>query len=77
MMKENYADTDIYIINYGNGLSFRVTREDINIGQLVTLWGGGGHPGAAGVKIPGELIDNLVCNDVLTGNLILNEKEKE
>ena len=77
MMKENYADTDIYIINYGSGLSFRVTREDINIGQLVTLWGGGGHPGAAGVKIPGELMDNLVCNDVLTGKLILNEKEKE
>ena len=25
----------------------------------------------------GELMDNLVCNDVLTGKLILNEKEKE
>lgn len=77
MMKENYADTDIYIINYGSGLSFRVTREDINIGQLVTLWGGGGHPGAAGVKIPGELMDNLICNDVLAGKLILNERERD
>ena len=78
MMKEQYPDTDVYIVNYGSGLSFRVVREDINIGMIVSkLWGGGGHPGAAGVKIPTEKIEDLICNEVLTGNLILNEKEGE
>lgn len=76
MMKTQYPDTDIYIINYGSGLSFRTVREDINIGMIVSgLWGGGGHPGAAGMKIPGEMIENLICNAVLGGSLILDEKE--
>lgn len=77
MMKTRYPETDIYIIYYGNGLSFRAVREDINIGQIVAeMWNGGGHPGAAGVKVPGELIEKLICDEVLTGNLILDEKER-
>lgn len=75
MMKNTYPATDIYIINYGSGLSFRVTREDINIGQLVTRWNGGGHAGAAGIKIPMKMTDKLICEDVLEHALIFDEKE--
>ena len=64
IMKENYPDTDLYIIDYGNGLSFRTTKEDINIADIVKPLGGGGHPGAGGIAIPfrnrKELIDEIL-----------------
>lgn len=50
-MMENY-DVDLHMIDYGSGLSFRTSRKDINIGHIVKEFGGGGHLGAGGVKIP-------------------------
>ena len=52
-MIKNY-DVDLHIIDYDSGLSFRTSRKDINIGQITKEFGGGGHPGAGGVKIPLE-----------------------
>lgn len=52
-MMENY-DVDLHIVDYGSGLSFRTRRKDINLGQITKEFGGGGHPGAGGVKIPLE-----------------------
>ncbi len=49
-MQDKY-DVDLYVVDYGSGLSFRTSRPDINVGELVRQFGGGGHPGAGGVKI--------------------------
>lgn len=50
-MEELYPDYALYFINYGTGLSFRTTNSDINVGQILAPLGGGGHPGAGGIKI--------------------------
>lgn len=77
MMKQNYKDTDIYIINYGSGLSFRTSRDDLHVGELCKQqWGGGGHKGAGGMKIAKDMLYNFVCHDILSGKLILDEKTK-
>ncbi len=42
----------------GNGVirgSFRTTSEDVNVGKLAEIFGGGGHRKAAGFTIPGAL----------------------
>lgn len=51
-MKELFPDVDLYIINYGTGLSFRATKPEINVADIVKPYRGGGHAGAGGVKIP-------------------------
>ncbi|MBO5435920.1 hypothetical protein J6A31_09010 [bacterium] len=53
-MKQNYPNKDLYIINYGNGISIRSVKPHINVGELVKPFSGGGHPGAGGFKIPFE-----------------------
>jgi oligoribonuclease NrnB/cAMP/cGMP phosphodiesterase (DHH superfamily) len=50
-MKENFPDCDIYAINFGEGISFRTLREDINLGLMCKSYGGGGHQGAAGFRV--------------------------
>ena len=52
-MRDSY-DVDLHMIDYGSGVSFRTNRPDINAGEIVRRCGGGGHPGAGGVKIPLE-----------------------
>lgn len=54
-MKEFYDGYDLYFINYGSGLSLRTSRDDIHIGNLISKFGGGGHPGAGGIRIGKEL----------------------
>ncbi len=54
LMKTSYPDKDIYIINYGTGISMRAMKPDINIGLIAKEYGGGGHPGAGGFKITWE-----------------------
>lgn len=51
-MKTTYPDVDLYIINYGSGLSFRAMKPEVNVGAIVSQYHGGGHPGAGGFKIP-------------------------
>lgn len=64
VMKEDYPDSDLYIVDYGNGLSFRAIKENINIAEIVKPLGGGGHPGAGGLSISfedrKELIENIL-----------------
>lgn len=54
LMKTSYPDTDIYVINYGLGVSVRTTKSDIDVSQIVSMFGGGGHIGAGGFPIPAE-----------------------
>lgn len=53
-MRDTYVGKDLYIINSGTSISVRATKPEINAGAIVTAFGGGGHPGAAGFKIPFE-----------------------
>ena len=76
MMRQNYKDADIYIINYGSGLSFRASRDDLHVGELCKRLGGGGHKGAGGMKIAKDMLYNFICHDILSGELILDEKTK-
>lgn len=56
-MKEHWPDRDLYIICYGTGIALRKTdsNETINVGEIAKEFGGGGHAGAAGFKIPLDL----------------------
>lgn len=71
MMKENYPNQDLYICNYGSGLSFR-TMTDIDLSIFLSEFGGGGHPDAAGLQIPMEKRLELV-SDLFHGEFRLND----
>lgn len=59
----------IMIIDMDGKISYRTIQDDINLGKLVAdLFGGGGHPKAAGAQIKDEIRDVLV--DVLLDNLM-------
>lgn len=51
-MKTKYPGYDLYIINYGTGISVRTEKPEINVGNIVKMYGGGGHKCAGGFKIP-------------------------
>lgn len=53
-LKKIHPESDFYIIDYGKGVSIR-TDKDINLGALAKPLGGGGHPGAAGIRINSDL----------------------
>lgn len=57
----------IVIINMQQGLSFRSFKEDINVGQIATVYGGGGH-----FKASGAPLDNSLKREVI--KLIMNDK---
>lgn len=54
-LKEVNPEADFYILDYGKGVSLRTDKEGINLGALVKPLGGGGHPGAAGIRISSDL----------------------
>ena len=54
VMKKEYPDFDLYIIDSGRSISFRSVKKEVNVGAIAKPLGGGGHPGAAGVSIPFE-----------------------
>lgn len=72
-MIKNY-DVDLHIVDYGSGLSFRTSRKDINIGHIVKEFGGGGHPGAGGVKIPLEKRKEML-EKVMKADMTFTTKE--
>ena len=67
-MKELYPDKDLYIINYGAGISLRSVKADINVGNIAMEYGGGGHEGAGGFKIPYEMLEEHM-EQILRGTL--------
>lgn len=56
VMKTEYPGKDLYIINYGSGISFRTCNENMHLGKFVKehFTNGGGHAGAAGFKVEFE-----------------------
>lgn len=69
-MRDTYPERDLFIVNYGNGVSIRSDKKDINVAEIVKKFGGGGHKGAGGFKFEKRDIYNLF--EKTTGsNLIL------
>lgn len=58
-MRDTYPQLDLFIVNYGNGVSIRSDKEDINVAEIVKPFGGGGHKGAGGFKFEKRDIYNL------------------
>lgn len=73
-MKAILPDYDIYLINYGNGIGLRATKDEINVGMIAKEFGGGGHPGAAGVKIPFAYQVDII-EKTFSANITIDEKE--
>lgn len=65
--KYAYCIDFVVMINLQQGLSFRCIKDDINVGEIATVFGGGGH-----VKASGAPMDNSLKREVL--KLILNDK---
>ena len=68
-LAEKYAYCLDYIvmINMQQGISFRCNKDNVNVGEIATVYGGGGH-----VKASGAPMDNSLKREVL--KLILKDK---
>ncbi len=64
--KYSYMLDFIVIINMQQGLSFRCIKEDINVAEIASLYGGGGH-----IKASGAPMDNSLKKEVI--KFILND----
>ena len=53
--KYSYMLDFIVIINMQQGLSFRCIKEDINVAEIASLYGGGGHIKASGAPMDNSL----------------------
>lgn len=74
MMKQLYPDTDLYVINYGSGVSVRSMKNSINVAEIVSHYNGGGHLGAGGFKIPMTNIIEMLCK-TMNADIIFDTKE--
>lgn len=57
----------IVIINMQQGISFRAHKDNVNVGEIATIYGGGGH-----VKASGAPLDNAIKRKVI--KILLNDK---
>lgn len=65
--KYSYCIDYVILINMQQGLSFRAHKDGINVGEIATVFGGGGH-----VKASGAPLDNSIKREVI--KLLLNDK---
>lgn len=65
--KYSYCIDYVVMINLQQGISFRCTKDNINVGEIATIYGGGGH-----VKASGAPMDNTLKKEVI--KLILKDK---
>lgn len=68
-LAEKYANCldFIVIINMQQGLSFRSYKKDVNVGEIASIYGGGGHINSSGASM-----DNSLKREVI--KLIMNDK---
>lgn len=50
----------IAMINLGGGVSCRTIKTDVNLAEIASLFGGGGHAKAAGIPIPQEIRELVI-----------------
>lgn len=71
LMKEMFPKRDLYIINFGTGISLRTENENIHVGNFARQrYGGGGHPGAAGFGLSQEI--KRKCMEIILGGTLNN-----
>ena len=58
--KYSYMIDYVVIINMQQGISFRCIKEDVNVGKIASVYGGGGH-----VKASGAPLDNAIKREVI------------
>jgi oligoribonuclease NrnB/cAMP/cGMP phosphodiesterase (DHH superfamily) len=72
LCKENTDLDFIMIVNVGGGgISFRGIHDNIDLGVVAKLFGGGGHPKAAGAGMSGQIKDLITSAVILQGGLRL------
>lgn len=74
-MKSEYPDYDLYLIDYGLGISIRTESENIHIGMLLKEFGGGGHPGAGGIRYTMENKLELISKTLGESTIVFDKKE--
>ena len=71
LMKEMLPNKDLYIIDFGSGVSLRTDNPDLHVGMFARKrYGGGGHPGAAGFGLTQEV--KRKCLEIIMGGTINN-----
>ena len=71
LMKEMLPNKDLYIIDFGDGVSLRTDNPDLHVGMFARKrYGGGGHPGAAGFGLTQEV--KRKCLEIIMGGTINN-----
>lgn len=63
-MRETYPDKDMLMILTSNTISLRTDKPNIDVGAFAKIFGGGGHPAAAGIPVDFEFRFQLI-KDVL------------
>ena len=53
----------IAMINVGGGVSCRTAKENVNLAEIASLFGGGGHAKAAGLPVKDE-VREMVINHI-------------
>ncbi|WCK54009.1 oligoribonuclease [Aneurinibacillus sp. Ricciae_BoGa-3] len=60
-LAEQHPEVDfIAMVNVGRVISYRTVKEDINLGDIAGVFGGGGHQKAAGSPVAPELREKIV-----------------
>lgn len=65
--KYSYCLDFVVIINMQQGLSFRCVKDDVNVAEIASVYGGGGH-----IKASGAPMDNTLKKEVIS--LILRDQ---
>jgi oligoribonuclease NrnB/cAMP/cGMP phosphodiesterase (DHH superfamily) len=56
VLAEQNPDLDfIAIVNLGRVISYRTVKDEVNLGEVAAIFGGGGHAKAAGSPVPKEI----------------------
>lgn len=58
--KYSYCIDFVVLINMQQGISFRCNKDNVNVGEIATIYGGGGH-----VKASGAPMDNSLKKEII------------
>lgn len=67
-LSEMNPSCDFIMIIKGNGVSLRTNKDKIDCGKIAKMYGGGGHPKAAGFTVKDYII-GININNVLTATI--------
>lgn len=65
LMQTEYPQADVYCINCLYSISLRTRKEGVDVSQIAKLFGGGGHPQAAGFPVKKDLENAYILSHFL------------